>query len=77
MDRGTCIGKKNFDEYNAEEGKCKVEGDDGTVCVCSTDLCNDGKDDEESGVTRFVPQFMMILFISFSTYYFTSIETII
>ena len=66
MTKGGCIEKETYDVINAVEGKCK-EG----TCVCGTDLCNDGKEeDEESGVERVVPQFAMIFPIFFSVYLF-------
>ena len=74
MTKGGCIEKETYDVINAVEGKCK-EG----TCVCGTDLCNDGKDDDadaESGIDRFVPQFLMIVLLTFYACYFSSIKTI-
>ena len=66
--------KETYDEFNAVEGKCK-EG----TCVCGTDLCNDGKEedaDAESGIDRSNPQYFMIILITFSLYHFLPINTI-
>ena len=75
MTKGGCIEKETYDEFNAVEGKCK-EG----TCVCGTDLCNDGKEDDadaESGIDRSVPQILMIVLLTFSARYFLKIKTIV
>ena len=49
------------------------------LCVCDTDLCNDGEEDDEiggseddeSGVKMFVPQITRIFILCFVVYYFT------
>ena len=75
MTKGGCMEKGTYDEFNAVEGKCK-EG----TCVCGTDLCNDGKEDDadaESGIDRSVPQILMIVLLTFSARYFLKIKTIV
>ena len=51
--------------------KCGDKDDGYFYCVCDTDLCNDGKEDDESGVEMVVPQFAMMFLLSISVYYFT------
>ena len=72
MRKGGCIEKSTYDEINAEESKCKGLSTikERTTCVCNTDLCNDGKKDEESGVERIVPQSTMIFLLSITVFYF-------
>ena len=41
--------KSSYDEIVQEDGGCQKNGEE-TVCVCNTDLCNDGK--EESGIEK-------------------------
>ena len=74
LTKGGCIEKSTYDEINAEESKCKglSNNKDETTCVCNNDLCNDGKEDKGSGVENIIPQFGMILLLSFSVFYFTS-----
>ena len=67
MTKGGCIEKSTYDEINAEESKCQTKNTE-TVCVCDTDLCNDGKDDQ-SGVEKMIPQFMMVFTSSIFVFY--------
>ena len=67
MSKAGCMEKSSYDEIILEEGGCQKNGEE-TVCVCNTDLCNDGK--EESGIEKNVPQFGMIFLFSFSVLYF-------
>ena len=59
--------KEGFDQLNALDGKCVVEPSE-TACVCATDLCNDGKEDEDSGIEKFVPKSAMIFLLSISVF---------
>ena len=70
MSKAGCIDETTFDDINAEESKCKIK-EGKTACVCNTELCNDGKE-EENGVENIIPQFGMILLLIFSVFYFTS-----
>lgn len=70
IDSANCLEKDKYDEIAALDGKCG-NIDKFFVCVCNTDLCNDGKEDDESGVEMVVPQFAMMFLLSISVYYFT------
>ena len=71
LDVAKCVDKEEYDKYASFEGKCKGSKEEKLFCVCNTDLCNNGKEDDESGVGMVVPQITMIFVLSYSVNYFT------
>lgn len=64
--------KKDYDQIVLSDGNCGEDKElGGLICLCDTDLCNDGKQDDKSGVETIVPQVVNIFLLSLFVHYFT------